>query len=75
MKKEQQHEHNYVYGGVVYVFGDRLPGSGARQVRYYDRYYCAGCLDYQYQRLDFVGSSYDEIRFNATPAPQGARLS
>lgn len=71
---EQQHEHNYVYQGVVYAFGIRLPGSGAKEVHYYDRYYCTGCVACQYQRLDFVGSSYDQIKFNATPAPRGARL-
>lgn len=70
-----EHKHNYTYGGVIYALGGRLPGSGARERRYYDRFYCTECLHCRYIRLSETNSSYDTPLFNATPAPTGVELS
>lgn len=70
----KEHEHHYEYSGVVYTLGGKRPGSGAREVLYYDRYFCSACLDCVYHRLPTTSDSYGAVLFNATPAPNGAKL-
>lgn len=69
------HEHSYEYLGVVYnVQTYAVPGTGAKDIYYYDRYVCSACLDAQYHRLSATTTTYERIQFDATPAPVNARL-
>jgi hypothetical protein len=62
------HEHDYVYGGVKYKVGSyKLPGSGAYRVTYYDWFYCRECLENEYKRLQAESNTYEKIRFDARP--------
>lgn len=69
---DKPHSHSYTYAGVVYqVVTYPTPGTGARDVLYYDHYFCQQCLDHQYQKLVGRSTTYEPIRHNATPMPEG----
>jgi hypothetical protein len=56
-----------VFGGVVYDYVGRVPGSGAEIRAYYNTYFCNICLRVEYHRLDGSDDSYSHVKFNATP--------
>jgi len=61
-------EHNYVYGGIVFEHVHKLPGSGARERKYYNWWYCRKCVSDKYKYLpDADECSYDEIKYGALP--------
>lgn len=66
-RRAQPCDHLWCYAGVRYELGHRLPGSSAREVLYFDAYFCQRCLERTYVRTTFTGSSYDQILFGATP--------
>lgn len=53
-------KHTYEFQGVVYSFGHQLPGSGAHEVIYEDRYYCTQCLDVVDKNPRVKGNSYEK---------------
>jgi hypothetical protein len=60
--------HKWVYGGVKYKNGDNpLAGTGARKRTYYDFFYCEKCREKQFDQLEEADTTYDDIRFGATP--------
>lgn len=67
----EQHDHVWVYRGVVYEVTDvKLPGSGACYVYYHDLYFCNLCLETRTVKLDTTSDTYSKLMFNATPLPQ-----
>ena len=61
-------DHKFIYGGVKYkVASMHLPGTSARPVYYYDWFYCERCLERKYKKLVIEATSYDDLKFNATP--------
>ena len=61
-------EHNYTYKGVVYKTSDYpIPGSSARNTHYFDEFFCTKCLDFKHFQLEAVTTTYENIKFNATP--------
>lgn len=61
--------HQWVYRGVVYRTGRQIGGSSAREISYYDCYFCKRCLGTRTRQLDVTHDSYQRIRFDAKPAP------
>ena len=60
----------FEYGGVRFKdTREKLAGSGATRIEYYDYYFCTVCLGYQIKRLTETSNSYQNIKFNATPLP------
>jgi heterodisulfide reductase subunit B len=60
---------------VVYTIAAYAnPGGSAKDVTYYDRYYCSVCLAHRYERLSVTTDTYQNILFNATSAPADAKL-
>lgn len=67
--------HEYAHQGLVYRFSSRnRPGSGARDVQYWDAYFCARCLAMEYRNRRVHGNSYERAIDGAVPAPSKARL-
>lgn len=61
-------EHIFKYGGVKYEIDPQpLSGTGAKTVWYFDWYYCEKCLFETFRRLEERGTTYEVIKFNATP--------
>lgn len=61
-------KHKFIYGGVKYhISNEKLPGSGAQYVFYFDWFYCEKCLEYEYRRLKEYTNTYQELAYNATP--------
>lgn len=61
-------EHKFTYAGIKYeLTNNRYPGSGAREVQYFDFFFCEKCLEKKYVKLDCVTTSYDKIQFGAAP--------
>ena len=61
-------EHNYQYQGVVWSLAEwSMPGSGAREVRYEDRYYCTRCLNTVDKSPRYIGNSYGKTIEGAYP--------
>lgn len=63
-----EHEHDYVYRGVVFKVGDQLPGSSAKRVTYYDAFFCRKCLHEDLKMLSRKATTYEPIAFGAVPA-------
>lgn len=62
-------EHKFVYLGLVYSVGQwSLPGTGAKAVTYYDKYYCEKCLEIRLQNPRELGNSYSPVLSGAIPA-------
>lgn len=62
--------HNYMHQGVKYTVDDyNLPGSGARRRRYHDSYFCTKCCKLKLIELGATDTTYESIKFGATPAP------
>lgn len=61
-------EHVFTYGGVKYEI-DETPraGTSARDVNYYDWFYCTRCAEPKLIRLKAKSNTYEPTRFNATP--------
>jgi len=51
-------EHNWQYQGVVHSEGSQLPGSGARDRVYQDRYFCTKCLEIVDKNPRVRGNTY-----------------
>jgi hypothetical protein len=51
-------EHQWEYQGVVYSYGSQLPGSGAHEMIYEDRYFCSKCLSREDTNPRVHGNSY-----------------
>lgn len=60
-------EHNFEYQGVVYSFGSQLPGSGAHDRVYEDRYFCTKCLAVVDKNKRISGNSYQHPIAGAFP--------
>lgn len=60
-------KHDFVLAGIVYEVGGMVPGSGARLVEYFRYFYCRRCLEKVYDELREVFTTYDPIKFGATP--------
>lgn len=62
-------EHDWRHQGLVYRLSEyNLPGSGARGVIYYDRYYCAKCLETKDRNSRDHGNSYQKPIEGSVPA-------
>jgi len=69
------HPHKFVYQGVGYKDTDNcLAGSGARRRLYYNVYFCERCAETQFVKLSYEDHTYMDIKFNATPVPEGAQV-
>lgn len=64
--------HSWTYGGVRYRIGDRISGSSAHEINYFEAYYCQRCCERKFVKLEVTHDSYHAIRFGATPMPEGA---
>lgn len=60
-------EHNWQYVGVRYRLGHRIAGSSAREVEYFDCYFCTRCRRREYTKLKLVHDSYQSVQHEATP--------
>ena len=60
-------EHKYIYKGVAFKKAYPIAGSSASMIYYYDSFFCEKCLEVVNKKLDFSHSSYDSIKFGATP--------
>lgn len=60
-------EHDFVYEGVRFKIGDRLPSSDARAIEYFDSYACRRCLVVKLKSLGVSGNTFGPIRHNARP--------
>jgi len=61
-------QHKFIYGGVKYEIDSYpMPGTGAKCVRYCDWFYCEKCLEKRYEYKSEYSTTYDPIRFYATP--------
>jgi hypothetical protein len=66
--RESSNPHVWVYRGVGFYVTDKLlPGSGAKDIEYYDVYFCSRCTALITTKLEANSSSYEPIRYNATP--------
>lgn len=60
--------HEFQYAGVVYSFENYpIPGSGAFQCIYEDKYFCKFCLQNRYINRRYKGTSYDKPLENTFP--------
>ena len=53
-------KHEWQYQGVVHHSGHTLPGSGARERVYEDRYFCKNCLAIFDKNPRVQGNDYSE---------------
>jgi len=53
-------EHNYQFQHVVHHSGYMLPGSGAHERVYEDKYYCTKCLSIKHINERVVGNDYSK---------------
>lgn len=61
-------EHNYQYCGLKYRdSGDKLAGSGATRIDYYDVYCCTKCLEEQRKPVIRCTNSYQKTLEGSTP--------
>jgi hypothetical protein len=51
-------EHEWRWQAIVHSLGGQLPGSGACERVYEDRYYCARCLEIRDKNRRVSGNSY-----------------
>lgn len=62
-------EHEWKYQGLVYRLSEyNMPGSGAREVIYSDRYYCARCLETKDKNSRVQGNSYGKTIEGSHPS-------
>lgn len=62
-------QHQWKYRGVSFRnSGERLAGSSATTIEYFDVYFCASCLKVVREKV-IEKDSYQEIKYNATPLP------
>jgi len=60
--------HEYQYMGLKYQdTGDKLPGSGATNIAYFDAFFCSKCLDTKKRRVDRTTNSYQKPLEGSTP--------
>ena len=52
--------HVYQFQGAVHHAGHQLPGSGAHERVYEDKYVCMSCLDIQYISPRVFGNTYSK---------------
>ena len=60
-------EHNWQYQGVVFSSGRQLPGSGAHEWVYEDRYYCTKCLEVVDKYVRRLGDTYSKTIEGSMP--------
>ncbi len=60
--------HVYKHQGTVWKNGQQLPGSGARDRVYYDRYYCTSCLSTRDMNPRVLGNTYSVPLAGTVPA-------
>jgi hypothetical protein len=64
-------QHNWVYGGLKWHnTGNRIAGRSAEEIDYYDWFYCSGCLQNRYRKLDIVMTNFDKVIEGASPMPR-----
>lgn len=59
--------HQFEYQGTVYSSGSQLPGSGACEMVYEDRYYCTKCLEIVDKRKRVLGNTYSKAIMGTLP--------
>ncbi len=71
MSSEVDHEHDWVYKGIVFSHSKTpMSGTGAHARYYAEAFYCRRCLEAQYKNLDSHDqSSYSKVLYNASPRP------
>jgi hypothetical protein len=61
-------EHEYTHGGVKFsVSNHALSGTGAHERTYYDWFYCKKNPDHEWFRVIGHDTTYDPVKYNATP--------
>lgn len=69
MTTNEECEHRWVYQGTVYSSDDRpLPGTGARERVYFDRFYCQLCLASSDRNARRIGNTYQNPIAGTFPA-------
>jgi hypothetical protein len=58
MSNHDECAHKWVFQGVVHSLGRQVPGSGALQRVYEDRFYCEKCLAQIETNERILGNSY-----------------
>jgi hypothetical protein len=64
---KQECHHDWCYAGVVFSFGDRLPGSNANERVYEDRFYCRHCLATKDINRRVFGNTYQKLVEGSMP--------
>ena len=66
LETAMEHEHKFQFQGTVAWDGIYpLPGTGARERHYAERYYCTGCLEFKHTDVRTNGNTYQPLKFNA----------
>lgn len=61
-------EHKYVYVGIVFKIDNYpLPGSSAKEITYFDKYFCEKCLNIRHIELNDKSNTYNGIKYDAKP--------
>lgn len=64
-----ENEHDYRYTGVRFKDDPfNRPGGSARDRYYAHVFHCRKCLDIKSEQIGSDGTTYDGIKYNATPA-------
>lgn len=71
--KPSIHIHHYVHLGIEYRLLDKLAGSNANPVIYYDVFFCSECLHKKWISRGIIGDSYQMLS-GATPLSENAEL-
>lgn len=53
--------HKFVFAGVVFSYGHKIPGSSAEQRILEDKFFCEVCLETKYINPRVRGNSYNQI--------------
>ena len=64
-----ENEHDYAYTGVRYKDDPYNRPGGSAHDRYYAHvFHCRKCLHVRSEQIGAVGTNWDQIQFDATPA-------
>ncbi|UTC28272.1 hypothetical protein GURKE_02410 [Brevundimonas phage vB_BpoS-Gurke] len=62
-------EHDYVYTGVRFKEDPYTRAGGSARDRYYAHvFHCRRCLAVRSEQIGCLGTSFDPVQFDATPA-------
>lgn len=61
-------QHKYRYQGVKFTQSyNPRPGSSSHDRSYYDYWFCESCGDQRYEKLFTTDTTYEPVKFMATP--------